>query len=221
MYRSGVSSTYRDDRASLHASLEALRRENEDLRTENLALRTLVEPAPARSSLAQLQGAFAATLVIVGALVGAGAVARESHAVAAPPALAARDFPMAVVPLPPSVPPTELRDEIVPRVLPATDEPESPPAPSPFAVRAALRPIEAALVRCLPHGDYRVRLRFDDAGTLATREISRRRGAPLPAVTRRCVDPALALVRSDVARELRYVLRLDDGGLRVRRARAR
>lgn len=220
LYRPRVSSTYRDDRSALLASMDALRRENEDLRAENLSLRVLVDPAPARASLAQLQGAMAATAMLLGAMVGAAVLARESHADVSPrPTLEARELPLAAVPLPEVTPPP-----VAPRDEPSLPAPE-PARPAPTSLRAALRPIEPALARCLAteRGDLRLVIRLDAEGRVAARTLAHRRGAPVGESAARCALDAASSLRldSDGPIELRYTLRVDAAGLRVRRVRAR
>lgn len=217
-----MSPTYRDDRAALLASLDALRRENEDLRAENLSLRVLVDPAPSRASFAQMQGAFAALAVLLGAMVGAAALARESHANVTPRPLPSRDLPLAMIPLP-AAPAT-----LAPAVAPPPEAPAplaTPSPPSRDALRAALRPTEPLLARCLAdtRGDLRLVLRVEADGAVSPQRIERRRGGALDPEAARCALEAAASLRldTDAPTELRYTLRVDDRGLRVRRVRAR
>ena len=219
-----MTSTYRDDRTALLASLETLRRENEDLRTENLALRVLVEPSPARSFFAQLQGALAATLILLGGVVGAALIARESHGGVRP--AAPQEPALAVVALP---------DAPLPRALipvPVTDEAPAPPTPlqdpwtpSAVALRVALAPLTPALARCLgeARGDFRLRVQLDADGVVTATALTPRGGRAVSDATNACVRDAARALRfdNDRALELRYTLRVERRGLRVRRARAR
>lgn len=222
LYRPGVSSTYRDDRSALLASMDALRRENDDLRAENLSLRVLVDPAPARSSLA-LQGALAATLVLLGAMVGAALVGR------APPAAAARARSGSFR-SPRSRSRARRRRWPSRLSMPRRTSPR-PRRTAPRRARARRRARCAAahraraLARCLAaeRGDLRLVIRLDAAGHVAARSLAHRRGTPVAEGAARCALDAASALRLDERgpMELRYTLRVDAAGLRVRRVRAR
>jgi hypothetical protein len=123
-----VSSAYRDERQAALEQLDALRRENDDLRHENEWLRSFVEPPELaqRQPLAHYRGAALAATLLVGGMTGASFIVRTcpprepapdistaamfdetsaAHFTEAPPP--AWNVPIEVVP-PPAQVPTEL-----------------------------------------------------------------------------------------------------------------
>ena len=218
-----MSSTYRDERASLLSSLASLRRENEDLRAENLALRVLVDPPSARGAVAQLQGALTAVLIVAASLLGALLVTRDASTRAPRAAVDARESAVALLPTPAlPEPPGASASEA--RIEP----PAEPPAPSErssVALRAALRPLEPALHACLRgvDGDLRVRVSIGADGSVRAAEVTPRAQTRAPAHALRCASSVAGRLRFDAdgAVELRYTVRVSGGGLRVRRARRR
>lgn len=221
-----VSSTYRDDRESLLASLESVRRENDDLRAENFALRVLVDPRPSRDLLGQLQGAVGSMLILVGALLCATVLSREPAARRAPTSAPPdRASFLANIAIP------QQRDEIVTAraEAPAEDAPRlelasaQPGGFGAMSLRAALRPIEPALHRCLGRsaGDFRLRVVLAEAGVPRSAELRPRGRAGVSRDAQRCASDAARALRFDAepGSELRYTLRVGPSGLRVRRAR--
>lgn len=223
-----MSSIYRDERESLLASVESLRRENDDLRVENLALRVLVDPAPPRDLLGQLQGAVGAMMILVGAMLCAAVLSRDPSA-GAPPASGPLDragfvtslrIPAGLLPEAPAPVAS------APEPTPALDLAPTPPGGSgALALRAALRPLEPELRRCLAGatGDFKLRLVLGEGGAPRVSELTPRgasRGTP---EARRCAAETARRLRFDAeaGAELRYTLRVAPSGLRVRRVRRR
>jgi hypothetical protein len=75
---------YRDDRAAALSLAAALQRENDLLRAENEHLRELVEPGVSRwkGAMAQASSAVAVTLMLLGAMVGAGVIVQQTASAA-------------------------------------------------------------------------------------------------------------------------------------------
>lgn len=221
-----MSSIYRDERESLLASVESLRRENDDLRVENLALRVLVDPAPSRDLLGQLQGAVGAMMILVGAMLCAAVLSREP-ASGAPRARETLDRASFVTSLTiPSGPPPAPSAPEAPEPAPALDLAPTPPGGSgALALRAALRPLEPELRRCLAGatGDFKLRLVLGDGGAPRVSELTPRGAARGSREALRCGAEAGRRLRFDAepGAELRYTLRVAPSGLRVRRARRR
>ncbi len=73
---------YCDDRAAALALAATLQRENDLLRAENDHLRELVDPTASRwrGAVAHLSGAVAATMILLGAMVGAGVIVQQTSA---------------------------------------------------------------------------------------------------------------------------------------------
>ncbi|MEZ4390331.1 MAG: hypothetical protein R3A48_04485 [Polyangiales bacterium] len=223
-----MSSIYRDERESLLASVESLRRENEDLRVENLALRVLVDPTPSRDVLGQLQGAVGAMMVLVGAMLCAAVLSRDP-ASGAPRARATLDRAGFVTSL--TIPTVPRTGEAAPEAPaaeppPALDLASTPPGgSSALALRAALRPLEPELRRCLAGatGDFKLRLVLGEGGAPRVSELTPRGAARGSREALRCGAEAGRRLRFDAepGAELRYTLRAAPSGLRVRRARRR
>lgn len=89
-----MSSAYRDERQAALEQLDALRRENDDLRHENEWLRSFVEPPELaqRQPLAHYRGAVLAATLLVGGMTGASFLVR-----ACPPREAAPDITTAAM----------------------------------------------------------------------------------------------------------------------------
>ncbi len=89
-----MSSAYRDERQAALEQLDALRRENDDLRHENEWLRSFVEPPELaqRQPLAHYRGAALAATLLVGGMTGATFLVR-----ACPPREAAPDITTAAM----------------------------------------------------------------------------------------------------------------------------
>lgn len=224
-----MSPLYRDDRPTLLASLDELRRENEALRAENFTLRVLADPPASQSSIARIQGALTATLVVSVAMLAAAMVTREptlwkGHTAARAPAF--REFPDDL--------PTPARSVAAPTApapeclapTPAAEPssaPEGPSAPSPDALRAALLPLTPALRDCLrgAHGAYHLELSLDAAGAVHSAALHPRAGARLSRDASTCAQGVAARLRIDVEgpTSLRYSLRVRGDELRVRRVR--
>jgi hypothetical protein len=73
---------YCDDRAAALSLAATLQRENDLLRAENAHLRELVDPATSRwrGAFVHLSGAVAATVLLLGAMVGAGVIVQQTSA---------------------------------------------------------------------------------------------------------------------------------------------
>ena len=82
MYDRRPMRAYCDDRAAALALAAALQHENDLLRAENEHLRELVDPGPARwrGAFAQASSALAVTLMLLGAMVGAGLIVEQTAA---------------------------------------------------------------------------------------------------------------------------------------------
>jgi hypothetical protein len=224
-----VSPLYRDDRPSLLASLDELRRENEDLRAENFTLRVLADPPASQSSMARMQGALTATLVVSVAMLAAAVVTREPTLWRAPAghrAPTTREFPD-------DLPTPERALAVTPPTTPAcapptfAPEPASAPEeqapPSPDALRAALLPLQPALLGCLrgAHGAYHLEVTLDAPGAVREAVIRARADARLTREMSLCAQGVAGRLRLDVEAPtaLRYSLRLRGDELRVRRVR--
>lgn len=221
-----MSPLYRDDRPSLLASLDELRRENEELRAENFTLRVLADPPASQSSIARMQGALTATLVVSVAMLAAAVVTREPTPWRAPEghrAPAAREFPDDL-PVPARVvsPPSAdcASSPLAPEPASAADAPH---APSLDAMRAALLPLQPALLTCLrgARGAFHLEVALDAAGAVRAAAIHPRSGARLTREASMCAQAAAGRLRLDVEgpTALRYSLRVRGDELRVRRVR--
>jgi hypothetical protein len=75
---------YCDDRAAALALAATLRQENDLLRAENEHLRELIDPGAGRwrGAFAQLSSAIAVTLMLLGAMVGAGVIVEHTASAA-------------------------------------------------------------------------------------------------------------------------------------------
>lgn len=75
---------YRDDRAAALSLAAALQRENDLLRAENEHLRELVDPCASRllGAFAQVSSAVAVTLMLLGAMAGAGLIVQQTASAA-------------------------------------------------------------------------------------------------------------------------------------------
>ncbi len=224
-----MSPLYRDDRPTLLASLDELRRENEELRAENFTLRVLADPPASQSSIARIQGALTATLVVSVAMLAAAMVTREPtlwKGNAATPAPTFREFPDDLpAPARSATPSASPAPECVaPALAPEPSiAPEGPSAPSPDALRAALLPLTPALRDCLrgAHGAYHLEVSLDAAGAVHTAALHPRAGARLTRDASVCAQGVAGRLRLDVEgpTALRYSLRMRGDELRVRRAR--
>lgn len=223
-----MSPSYRDDRPSLLASLDELRRENEELRAENFTLRVLADPPGSQRSLARMQGALTATLVVSVAMLAAALVTREPTLwmdAPSPYALAPRELPDDLplplrAPAPPPATPACAPSQVAPDA-PADAGPPTTPAPD--ALRAAMVPLRPALARCLQgaHGSYHLDVSLDGAGAVNAATIRPRTGPALSSAASLCAQRAAAALRLDVEgpTALRYTLRVRGDELRVRRVR--
>ncbi|MFO0627592.1 MAG: hypothetical protein U0325_18435 [Polyangiales bacterium] len=225
-----MSPSYRDDRPSLLASLDELRRENEELRAENFTLRVLADPPSSQRSLARMQGALTATLVVSVAMLAAALVTREPALWMDPPSAyahthAPRDLPDDLPPPPraPAPPPAVTACAPAPVTADAPTDAPTDAAPAPDALRAAMLPLRPALARCLQgtHGSYHLDVSLDGAGVVRTATIRPRTGPALSSASSLCAQTAAAALRLDVEgpTALRYTLRMRGDELRVRRVR--
>lgn len=221
-----MSPLYRDDRPSLLASLDELRRENEELRAENFTLRVLADPPASQSSIARMQGALTATLVVSAAMLAAAVVTREptlwrppaGHHAPAPRELP-DDLPaLARAASPPS--PDCAAPALAHEPASAVDAPH---APSPDAMRAALLPLQPALLSCLrgARGAFHLEVTLDATGAVHAAALHPRAGARLSRESSACAQAVAGRLRLDVEgpSALRYSLRVRGDELRVRRVR--
>lgn len=224
-----MSPLYRDDRPSLLASLDELRRENEELRAENFTLRVLADPPSSQSALARMQGALTATLVVSVAMLSAAMLTRETtlwKGSASAHAPRFRDFPDDLpVPARSVTPPVAPGSECAAPVYAPepVNAPEPSNAPSPDALRAALLPLTPDLRDCLrgAHGAFHLEVSLDAAGAVHTAALHPRAGARLTREAMTCAQGVAGRLRLDVEgpTALRYSLRMRGDELRVRRVR--
>lgn len=221
-----MSPLYRDDRPSLLASLDELRRENEELRAENFTLRALADPPASTSSIARMQGALTATLVVSVALLSAAMMTREPSLWRAPAghhATAPREFPDDLPAPDRAAPPPAPDCAAAPLAHEPTSAVDTPSAPSPDAMRAALLPLQPALLTCLrgARGAYHLALTLDAGGAVHAATIHPRAGARLTREASVCAQEVAGRLRLDVEgpTALRYSLRVRNDELRVRRVR--
>lgn len=221
-----MSPLYRDDRLSLLASLDELRRENEELRAENFTLRVLADPPASQSSIARMQGALTATLVVSVAMLAAAVVTREPtlwRASPGHPTATAREFPDDLPAPPRAVAPTAPECAAPPLAPEPASAPEAPPPPSPDAMRAALLPLQPGLLRCLhgARGAYHLEVALDAAGAVHASALHPRAGARLTREEGLCAQEVVGRLRLEVEAPttLRYSLRARGDELRVRRVR--
>lgn len=129
---------YRDDREAALALAEALRRDNDELRAENEYLRGLVDPGGAATghrAVAHLQGALAATLMFLGAVMGGGWAVHCSLARAELVDVSSQ--PEAIALPPPAL--VEFEPAVAPRAPAVSAEPTVAPAAVTEAVEAPRR----------------------------------------------------------------------------------
>ncbi len=221
-----MSPLYRDDRPSLLASLDELRRENEELRAENFTLRVLADPPASPSSIARMQGALTATLVVSVAMLAAAVVTREPTLLAGPDG-ASRPRGAGVPRRPPGARSRGVSARArlrrpAPRPR-ARERLRRAARPSPDAMRAALLPLQPALLTCLrgARGAYHLEVSLDGAGAVHAAVIHPRSGARLTREASACAQQAAGRLRLDVEgpTALRYSLRVRGDELRVRRVR--
>ncbi len=234
---------YRDDREAALAAADALRRENDDLRSENEYLRGVLDPR-ARSlgrTAAQLQGALAVVSLCVGAMTGVAVLARD---LPAPMPCGVTRNPAAFVAA--RVPDEPLAVEVL--TAPSPERPDArrrwrdlTPAPAPVVsatvttarLALAFAPSLGAIARCVgtsrdgrsPAGVH-VAVMFNAGGEAIVADATARRHSRevLDVAALRCVERAVDLhatalpVTAPFVR-VRYTVAVANGRAQIRRVR--